>query len=105
VSDNDKIIDEVTSSDYKYGFSTEIDSDTIEPGLSEDVIRQISLKKDEPQWMTDWRLDAYKVWKEMDEPDWANVSYSMRHNNYLISGLQFPSVFLPIQDVPLLPHS
>lgn len=76
VSDNDKIIDEVTSSDYKYGFSTEIDSDTIEPGLSEDVIRQISLKKDEPQWMTDWRLDAYKVWKEMDEPDWANVSYS-----------------------------
>ncbi len=76
MSDNDKIIDEVTSSDYKYGFSTEIDSDTIEPGLSEDVIRQISLKKDEPQWMTDWRLDAYKVWKEMDEPDWANVSYS-----------------------------
>tara|TARA_B100001142_G_scaffold121914_1_gene123839 strand:+ start:9253 stop:10692 length:1440 start_codon:yes stop_codon:yes gene_type:complete len=76
VSDNDKIIDEVTSSDYKYGFSTEIDSDTIDPGLSEDVIRQISLKKDEPQWMTDWRLDAYKVWKEMDEPDWANVSYS-----------------------------
>ena len=76
MSDNDKIIDEVTSSDYKYGFSTEIDSDTIDPGLSEDVIRQISLKKDEPQWMTDWRLDAYKVWKEMDEPDWANVSYS-----------------------------
>lgn len=76
MSDNDKIIDEVTSSDYKYGFSTEIDSDTIDPGLSEDVIRQISLKKDEPQWMTDWRLDAYKVWKKMDEPDWANVSYS-----------------------------
>tara|TARA_B100000767_G_scaffold263216_1_gene276722 strand:- start:460 stop:1899 length:1440 start_codon:yes stop_codon:yes gene_type:complete len=76
VSDNDKIIDEVTSSDYKYGFSTDLDSDTIEPGLSEDVIRQISLKKNEPQWMTDWRLDAYKVWKEMDEPEWANVSYS-----------------------------
>ncbi len=76
MSDNDKIIDEVTSSDYKYGFSTDLDSDTIEPGLSEDVIRQISLKKNEPQWMTDWRLDAYKVWKEMDEPEWANVSYS-----------------------------
>ena len=55
MSDNDKIIDEVTSSDYKYGFSTDLDSDTIEPGLSEDVIRQISLKKNEPQWMTDWR--------------------------------------------------
>tara|TARA_B110000858_G_scaffold105246_1_gene120376 strand:- start:27274 stop:28713 length:1440 start_codon:yes stop_codon:yes gene_type:complete len=76
MSDNDKIIDEVTSSDYKYGFSTQLDSDTLKPGLSEDVIKQISLKKNEPQWMTDWRLDAYQIWKEMDEPEWANVNYS-----------------------------
>ena len=76
MSDNDKIIDEVTSSDYKYGFSTQLDSDTLKPGLSEDVIKQISLEKNEPQWMTDWRLDAYQIWKEMDEPEWANVNYS-----------------------------
>ncbi|CAI8292386.1 MAG: FeS cluster assembly protein SufB [Owenweeksia sp. TMED14] len=75
MSDNDKIIDEVTSSEYKYGFSTEIDADTLPPGLDEDTIRLISLKKNEPQWMTDWRLDAFQVWKKMDEPEWANVHY------------------------------
>jgi Fe-S cluster assembly protein SufB len=75
MSEEDKIINEVTSSDYKYGFSTEIDSDTLSPGLDEEVVKKISHKKKEPEWMTNWRLDAFKIWKEMDEPDWGNVNY------------------------------
>jgi len=47
----------------------------MDAGLSEDVIRRISAKKMEPQWMTEWRLEAYRIWLEMDEPDWANVNY------------------------------
>ena len=53
---------------YKYGFTTEIDVDKIPNGLSEDIIRFISAKKEEPQWLLDWRLDAYERWKTMDEP-------------------------------------
>ena len=57
----DTILDDVTSSEYKYGFETKVDTDIIPPGLSEDVIRTISKKKKEPEWMTQWRLDAYAV--------------------------------------------
>ena len=60
---------------YKYGFTTEIDVDKIPNGLSEDIIRFISAKKEEPQWLLDWRLDAYERWKTMAEPDWAHVDY------------------------------
>ncbi|MDE1174382.1 MAG: Fe-S cluster assembly protein SufB [Parvibaculaceae bacterium] len=60
---------------YKYGFSTEIESDKAPKGLSEDTIRFISAKKDEPQWMLDWRLEAYRRWLTMEEPAWAKVSY------------------------------
>jgi Fe-S cluster assembly protein SufB len=60
---------------YKYGFSTDIESDKAPKGLSEEVIRFISAKKDEPQWMLDWRLEAYERWKTMIEPDWARVAY------------------------------
>jgi len=60
---------------YKYGFTTEIDMDRVENGLSEDIIRFISAKKDEPQWLLDWRLDAYERWLTMDEPEWAHVDY------------------------------
>jgi Fe-S cluster assembly protein SufB len=60
---------------YKYGFTTEIDVDKIPNGLSEDIVRFISAKKEEPQWLLDWRLDAYERWKTMDEPDWAHVDY------------------------------
>ena len=73
---SDEILDEITASDYKYGFTTAIESDTVPPGLNEDVIRLISEKKNEPQWMLDWRLDAYKTWLEMKEPEWPNVSYT-----------------------------
>ncbi len=60
---------------YKYGFETNIESEVVPPGLSEDVIRLISAKKGEPQWMLEWRLKAYRQWLKMAEPRWANVQY------------------------------
>lgn len=71
----DELLHEVTETEYKYGFYSNVETDRIAVGLSEDVIRMISAKKGEPKWMTDWRLDAYRVWKEMTEPEWANVHY------------------------------
>ncbi|MEN0088232.1 MAG: Fe-S cluster assembly protein SufB [Pseudomonadota bacterium] len=71
-------IDQVKAIDvdqYKYGFSTDIESEKAPKGLSEEVIRFISAKKDEPQWMLDWRLEAYERWKTMEAPDWARVEY------------------------------
>ncbi|MEN8816262.1 MAG: Fe-S cluster assembly protein SufB [Nonlabens sp.] len=66
---------ELKNKEYEYGFYTQMESDTIPIGLSEEVIRIISAKKNEPQWMLDWRLEAYRVFKEMEEPEWANVTY------------------------------
>ena len=66
---------ELETQEYEYGFVTDIDSETFEQGLSENVIRQISERKEEPEWMTEWRLKAYKAWKKMSEPDWSNVKY------------------------------
>ena len=71
-------VDRVKSVDvdaYKYGFSTNIESDKAPKGLSEDIVRFISAKKGEPAWLLEWRLDAYKRWLTMDEPDWARVYY------------------------------
>ncbi|CAI8397587.1 MAG: FeS cluster assembly protein SufB [Cryomorphaceae bacterium] len=72
---SDEILDEITGSEYKYGFTTDIESDTVPPGLNEDVIRMISAKKNEPEWMLEWRLDAFRTWLEMTEPEWHNVTY------------------------------
>jgi len=72
----DEILGEITASEYKYGFTTEIESDTVPPGLNEDVIRLISSKKNEPDWMLEWRLDAFRTWSKMKEPDWPNVHYN-----------------------------
>jgi len=71
----DVLLEEVTSAEYKYGFTTKIESDTIPKGLTEKVVRTISAKKNEPDWMLDYRLNAYNIWLKMDEPDWANVEY------------------------------
>ena len=71
----DILLEEVTSAEYKYGFTTKIESDTIPKGLTERVVRTISAKKNEPDWMLDYRLNAYNIWLKMDEPDWANVEY------------------------------
>src|SRR6056300_1453495 len=66
---------ELETKEYEYGFYTDIESDTFPVGLNEEVIRKISEKKGEPNWMTQWRLDAYSSFKEMTEPEWANVNY------------------------------
>jgi Fe-S cluster assembly protein SufB len=69
------IIDQVVSQEYKYGFSTDIEMDTAPMGLSEDTVRFISAKKNEPEWMLEWRLKAYKKWLTMEEPKWQNFNY------------------------------
>ncbi|MBB6003123.1 Fe-S cluster assembly protein SufB [Arcicella rosea] len=69
------ILEEVTSSEYKYGFQSHFETDEVPAGLSEDVIRLISTKKNEPEWMLDLRLSAYRTWLTMEEPKWSNVHY------------------------------
>ena len=69
-------VEKITNQDYKYGFVTDVDSDTIPKGLNEDVVRLISHKKGEPEWLLDWRLKAYRLWTTMVEPEWPNVTYS-----------------------------
>ncbi len=72
--DQDKILEEVTGSDYKYGFTTDIETEVIPKGLSEDVVRLISQKKNEPEWMLDFRLKAYNHWLKIEQPDWAKLN-------------------------------
>ena len=71
----DDLREELKTKEYEYGFYTDIDSETFPIGLDESIVRAISKKKEEPGWMTEWRLEAFKVWKAMEEPDWANVKY------------------------------
>tara|TARA_Y100000741_G_scaffold350923_1_gene321501 strand:+ start:6 stop:1451 length:1446 start_codon:yes stop_codon:yes gene_type:complete len=66
---------ELENKEYEYGFYTDIDSETFPKGLNEEIVIQISKKKNEPSWMTKWRLDAFNIWKEMKEPNWVNVKY------------------------------
>ena len=67
-------IEELATQDYKYGFVTDVEEDRIPPGLSEDVVRLISEKKNEPEWLLEWRLKAYRLWLEMADPKWHNVT-------------------------------
>ena len=76
MSESLNTIEEFVASDYKYGFVTNIESDTVPPGLSEDTIRFISAKKKEPAWFTEWRLKAFRHWQTMEEPKWPNVHYT-----------------------------
>ena len=69
------IIQEVTNEEYKWGFTTDIDTETIRKGLDEEVVRIISKKKNEPDWLLQYRLDAYRRWQQMKEPDWAHLEY------------------------------
>ena len=66
---------ELETKEYEYGFYTDIESDTFPVGLNEEVVRSISKRKGEPEWMTQWRLEAFAAWSEMEEPEWANVQY------------------------------
>lgn len=68
-------IDSLIKKEYAAGFITQIESDTLPPGLDENVIRFISAKKGEPEWMLEWRLKAFEAWSQMEEPDWAHVNY------------------------------
>ncbi len=75
-SETDVTLDRWQSEEYKYGFYTDIETDTLPPGLNEDVIRLISAKKEEPDWLLQWRLKAYRHWLTMTEPTWHNVHYA-----------------------------
>ena len=75
MSDSNKILEDITSSEYKWGFITDIENDSLPKGLSEDTVRYISAKKNEPEWLLEWRLDAFNKWLTMEEPTWPNVSY------------------------------
>jgi Fe-S cluster assembly protein SufB len=70
-----QLIEDVAAREYQWGFVTDVEQDFLPPGLDEDVVRAISAKKDEPEWMTEWRLKAYRHWLSMKEPQWANVKY------------------------------
>ena len=69
-----EVINERIQNEYQAGFVTEVESETIPPGLNEDVIRLISAKKGEPEWLLEWRLKAYKIWQTLPEPDWAHLN-------------------------------
>ena len=71
----DDLREELKTKEYEYGFYTDIESDTLPVGLNEDIVRAISKKKEEPEWMTQWRLEAFRIWQDMEEPEWANVTY------------------------------
>lgn len=75
MSDQNQILEDLTSSDYKYGFVTDIEQEFAPKGLSEDIVRFISAKKEEPEWMLEWRLKAFKEWLKMTEPKWSNVHF------------------------------
>jgi Fe-S cluster assembly protein SufB len=73
--DTIELVKDIDVDKYKYGFTTDIESDLAPKGLNEDIVRFISQKKGEPKWMLEWRLDAYRRWVQMEEPTWARVHY------------------------------
>ncbi|TVP43625.1 MAG: Fe-S cluster assembly protein SufB [Mongoliibacter sp.] len=75
MSKDNQILEEFTSKEYEHGWSVNYEADEAPIGLNEDIIKWISAKKEEPQWLLDWRLKAFKAWLEMKEPEWANVHY------------------------------
>jgi len=75
MSKDTQLLEELTNSEYKYGFETKLDMDSAPMGLNEDIVRFISEKKEEPEWMLNWRLKAYRHWLTMKEPHWPNVKY------------------------------
>src|ERR671934_1440842 len=75
MSTSTETIEQLATREYKYGFVTEVETETIPKGLNEDIIRLISRKKNEPDWLLEWRLKAYRHWLTMKEPTWAKVHY------------------------------
>ena len=74
MEDSNKIINEVTSSDYKYGFVTDIDTEMIHRGLDEETVRIISAKKNEPDWLLQFRLKAFRHWQTLEIPTWPHLT-------------------------------
>jgi len=75
MSDEKKMLEDLSRQEYKWGFVTDIDADTVAPGLNEDVIRFISAKKQEPDWLLEWRLKAFRHWRTLSEPTWQKVTF------------------------------
>ncbi len=75
MSNDDQILEEFTSKEYEFGWTVDLEADEAPKGLSEDIVRFISAKKEEPEWLLNWRLDAYRAWLKMKEPEWPNVDY------------------------------
>ncbi len=73
--EGDELLEEITNQDYKYGFVTPVESDKAPKGLNEDIIRFISAKKEEPEWLLEWRLSAFRQWQKMKEPEWGHLDY------------------------------
>ena len=75
MSDTTRSVNDLVEREYRAGFVTDIESDTLPPGLDESVVRFISERKDEPEWLTEWRLGAYRHWRTMTPPTWAHVAH------------------------------
>lgn len=75
MSKDNQVLEEITSKEYEHGWNVNLETDEAPKGLSEDTVRFISAKKNEPQWLLDWRLKAYQMWIKMEEPKWPNVHY------------------------------
>lgn len=75
MSNDDQILEEFTSKEYEFGWTVDLEADEAPKGLNEDIVRFISAKKEEPEWLLEWRLKAFKAWQKMIEPKWPNVSY------------------------------
>ena len=75
VDEDRNTIEQTVLQEYKYGFVSDFETDAAPKGLSEDIVRFISAKKNEPEWMLEWRLKAYRQWLKMEEPRWANIKY------------------------------
>lgn len=75
MSSDEQILEQFTKSEYKYGWETKMETDSAPKGLNEDIVRFISERKQEPEWMLEWRLKSFRHWKEMKEPKWPNVTY------------------------------
>ena len=73
--EDEKSFDELTDKEYKYGFVTEIESESLPPGLNEEIVREISRRKEEPEWLMEWRLKAFRAWEKMETPEWAKVDF------------------------------
>ena len=84
MSQDNQILEDFTSREYEHGWSVDLESDQAPKGLNEDIVRFISAKKEEPEWLLEWRLKAFKAWQEMTEPTWANIKHPEIHYDDII---------------------